>query len=318
MAKKALALILALLMLLPMAISCVDQGEGDNTSGQATTTDPNGDTEETELKSATLPDNLNYNGETVVILSLDGDFVRDEICVDDIDGGTVNDNVFRRDEKVQKMLGVTFESIKLPSTATNPQYLVSEKLRQAAQNGEKACDIAINSTYSTIMYTGENILCDLTECDYIDLDAVYWSQGFNQNASIGDRQYLATGAASMSLLRYMFVSFYNKRILNDAGQQSLYEVVDEGKWTLDYQIQLCKDLYKDNDGSGTVTEGDLCGFMGSTVLYVDPYWSSCDITILKKDSDNLLVYALDKDRLSATVDKLITLFHDSDAWLDTS
>ncbi len=324
MAKKTLALILAVLMLIPMIVSCADTGAGETTTAPqgntATTTAPSGDgsgeiTEapETELKSETLPEGLNFNNATVRFLSRDYNFVRDEILAED-DGNVVNTAVFNRDERVQQQLGVVFEGRKI----TGDQYAVSTEVRNAANNGEADFDIIANSTYSTIMYTGENILVDLKECEYIDFDAVYWSKGINDSGSIGDTQYLATGAISLSLIRYMFVSFFNKRLLNDAQYENLYDVVDDKRWTLDYQIQLCKDLYNDRDGSGGVTEGDVVGFMGSTVLYIDPYWSSCDIQIITKDDDNMLVYSLNKEKLATVVDKLITLFHDSNAWLDVS
>ncbi len=319
MAKKTFALILAVLMILPMIVACADPNGGETTTApenNATTTAPDGTQapEETELKSAVLPDDLKFTGETVVFLSRDYDFVRDEIMVEGSNGNVVNDAIFSRDEKVQAKLDVTFESHKI----TGDQYAVSTELRNAANSGETYFDIIANSTYSTIMYTNENILIDLTDCKYLDLGAVYWSQGFNESASMGDAQYLATGAVSLSLIRYMFCTFYNKKLLADAQQENLYDVVDEGRWTLDYQIKLANELYKDNDGSGTVNEGDTVGFLGSSVLYVDPYWSSCDVRIVSKDPDNYLVYDLDKERLATVVDKLITLFHDSNAWFDKS
>ncbi|MBQ4139879.1 MAG: hypothetical protein IJD70_00940 [Clostridia bacterium] len=320
MTKKLLSLILALLMLIPMAVACAEtptEEGGTSENPAATTVAPAGSDEtpdSTELISNTLPGDLKFGGETVVFLSRDSAFVNDEISVDDMNGSMVNDAVYKRNEKVQEQLDVVFDSIKI----TGDNYVVSTELRNAANNGETYFDIAANSTYSTIMYTGENILLDLTDCEYLDLDAVYWSQGFNQHASIGDSQYLATGAIAISLFRYMFVTFYNKNMLESAQYENLYDVVDEKRWTLDYQIQLSKDLYKDNDGSGSVSEGDAVGFATSTVLYVDPYWSSCDIPIITKDADNLLEFNLDKERLSNVVDKLITLYHESDAWVDNS
>lgn len=321
MSKKALALILAILMLLPAAVACAETNNGPETTAPDAATvapspaDAETEPEETELKSSTLPETLNYNNEKVIFLCRDNTFVSDEVMVDDMNGSMVNDAIYTRNEKVQKMLGVEFESVKITGT---DNYAVSNELRNAAKNGETYFDIAANSTYSTIMYTGENILLDLTDCEYIDLDAVYWSQGFNESASIGDSQYLATGAVALSLFRYMFVTFYNKESLNAAQYENLYEVVDNGRWTLDYLIKLSNDLYVDSDGVAGVTEGDTFGFLASTVLYVDPYWSSCDIKIIGKDSDNLLVYDLDTERLSNVVDKLITLCHRSNAWLDNS
>ena len=322
MTKKVLSLILAILMLLPMAVACAETpNEGDNTSAEAlTTAAPSGDEataepEETELVSKTLPEGLTFGGETVTFLCRDSSFVNDELFVDDLNGAMVNDAIYRRNENVQAKLNVVFEDVKIAGT---DNYLISNELRNAANTGEAYFDIAANSTYSTIMYTGENILFDLTECEYLDLDAVYWSQGFNQHASIGEAQYLATGAIALSLFRYMFVNFYNKELLASAQYENLYDVVDEKRWTLDYQIQLSKDLYRDADGSGSVSEGDTVGFATSTVLYVDPYWSSCDIPIVTKDADNLLEFNLDIEKLGNVVDKLISLYHDSNAWIDNS
>jgi hypothetical protein len=319
MAKKVLSLILAFLMILPMAVACAETNVGDDTTAPDVATDAPSGTDaatepaETEIKSQTLPDDLDFKGETVTILSRDAAFVSDELWVDDQNGSMVNDAIYKRNEKVMQQLGVNLESIKLEGGA----YLVSTELRNAASSGETYFDIAANSTYSTIMYTGENIFLDLTDCEYLDLDAIYWSQGYNDSVSIGNSQYLATGAIALSLYRLMFITFYNKDLLQAAQYENLYTVVDEGRWTLDYQIQLSKDLYKDADGSGTVSEGDTVGFAGSSISYIDPYWSSCDMPILTKDADNLLVFSLDIEKMSNVVDKLIVLFHDSNAWVDT-
>lgn len=320
MTKKVLSLILAVLMILPMAVACAEtptEGETTTAGPTAITTAPAASEEipeETEFTSKTLPADLKFNGETVTILSRDASFVSDELWVDDQNGAMVNDAIYKRNEKVMEQLNVKFESIKLSGDA----YLVSTELRNAAINGEAYFDIAANSTYSTIMYTGENIFLDLTDCEYLDLDAIYWSQGYNESASIGNSQYLATGALALSLYRLMFITFYNKNLLEEAQYENLYTVVDDGRWTIDYQIQLSKDLYRDADGSGTVSEGDTVGFASSTLSYLDPYWSSCDIQIITKDADNYLQYSLDAEKLSNTVDKLIVLFHPSNAWFDKS
>ena len=242
MAKKILALILAILMILPMAVACAETNDGsDDTTAPEATVAPSGtdvitEPVETELMSQTLPEDLDYKGENVTILSRDSTFVSDEMWVDDQNGSMVNDAIYKRNEKVMEQLGVNLESIKL----TGDAYVVSTELRNVASSGETYFDIAANSTYSTITYTSENIFLDLTECEYLDLDAVYWSQGYNESASIGNSQYLATGAIALSLYRLMFITFYNKTLLEAAQYENLYNVVDEGRWTLDYQDPACE------------------------------------------------------------------------------
>lgn len=319
MKLKVFALLLAILTVLPLVIACAETAPGDEVTTEdlaETTPSPDNTNEEpveTILQSATLPDNLNFGGETIYFLSRDSVFVDDEVSVQDQNGAQVNDAIYNRNKRVEQLLGIKIDDRKI----TGDNYVVSTELRNAAKNGEANFDIAANSTYSTIMYTAENILVDLTECEYLDLDAIYWSQGFNEQASFGEAQYLCTGAMAISLFRYMFVTFYNKQLVENTEYEDLYGVVDSGKWTLDYQIKLAKDLYKDN-GDGNVTEDDTFGFATSTVLYVDPYWSSCDVTILKKNADNIPEYALDIEKVTSVFGKVIELYHRSSSWMDNS
>ena len=138
MTKKVLSLILAVLMILPMAVACAEtptEGETTTAGPTAITTAPAASEEipeETEFTSKTLPADLKFNGETVTILSRDASFVSDELWVDDQNGSMVNDAIYKRNEKVMEQLNVKFESIKLSGDA----YLVSTELRNAASNGE--------------------------------------------------------------------------------------------------------------------------------------------------------------------------------------
>ena len=134
MAKKVLSLILAFLMILPMAVACAETNVGEDTTDPGVATEAPSGTDaatepvETELKSQTLPDDLDFKGETVTILSRDAAFVSDEMWVDDQNGSMVNDAIYKRNEKVMEQLGVNIESIKL----TGDAYLVSTELRNAA------------------------------------------------------------------------------------------------------------------------------------------------------------------------------------------
>ena len=129
---------------------------------------------------------------------------------------------------------------------------------------------------------------------------------------------MCTGAASLALYRLMFVTFFNRDLMNTLGEESLFDVVNAGKWTIDYQIRLGKQYYSDNDASTTISSGDTVGLISSTVSYIDPYWSSCKNPILVKDADNWLEYAVDVDRLSTTMRKVIELFYDANSYIVTS
>ena len=111
---------------------------------------------------------------------------------------------------------------------------------------------------------------------------------------------------------------FNRDLLTTWGEKSLFDVVNDGEWTLDYQIRLGKQYYSDNDGSSSVTKGDTVGMISSTLSYIAPYWSSCKNPILTKTDDNWYDYSIDVDRLSTTLRKVTELFYDANSYIVTS
>ena len=113
--KKIVALLLVFLTVLPMAVACAEtSSESSITTNEAVAGDPSDskseNPESTDIKSATLPDNLNFNGEKVVILSLNREFVSDEVSVEQTTGAIVNYEIYKRNARVSRQLGITIEN----------------------------------------------------------------------------------------------------------------------------------------------------------------------------------------------------------------
>lgn len=311
---RMLALTLAIAMLALTAISC---GAGKTEESAATTTAVADVTTEATTEQTTettkdpntsdLPEDLNYTGEVINIISRDSDWVRDEIWVEQINGDVVNDAVYQRNSAVEERLGLKINNITISGT---DNYAVSDEVRIAVKAGSDEFDILANSVYSSIMYSAENIFHNLYNCDYLDLEKPYWAQGFNQAASFGEAQYMCTGAAALTLYRYMFVTFFNKDLLAEATDVNLYEVVNQGKWTLDYHNELASKFYTDLNGNGQSDDADRFGFVCTNMAYIDAYWSSCQLPILTKDENNAYLYSVDLEKVSAAVDKILKLWYD--------
>ncbi len=310
--KRVISLLLVSAMLVLAAVSCgnsTEQGDTGTTTvgGEATTaTTTEQVTETTENPNASdLPKDLNYNGAEITVISRDSDWVRDEIWVSEINGDVVNDAIFVRNSAVEDRLGVRIKNV----YESGGNYVVSDKVRTAVTPGSDEYDVLANSVYSTIMYSAENIFHNLYNCDYLDLEKPYWAQGFNTAASIGDAQYMCTGAAALTLYRYMFVTFFNKNMVAEVDDVNLYDVVNQGKWTLDYQYELASKFYSDLNGDGKADGNDQYGFICTNMAYIDPYWSSCQLPILSKDENNVYTYSVDVERMSNALDKILRLWY---------
>ena len=168
---------------------------------------------------------------------------------------------------------------------------MSEEIRTAVKSGTDDYDLLANSVYSTIMYTAENLFYNLYDCEYLDLGQGYWSQGFNDAASIGNAQYMCTGSVALTLYRYMFVTFFNKNLFESNNMDNMYDIVDSGRWTIDRQYEIASGFYRDLNGNSEADIRDRYGFLTTHSAYKDAYWSSCQLPILTKNADNYYVYS---------------------------
>lgn len=314
--KRKLSLCLALLMLAMTFGACAGGDSGDT----QTTTAPAVETTVPQAAETTapvdegpadpLPADLKFGGETVRFLARDRDWMDDEIAVDDINGEVVNDAIFKRNQTVEDRLGITISTFK---TGGTDQYAISNLLKQLVLAGTDEYDIFHNSVYSTIMYTGDRLFHNLYDFEYLNLENPWWSQGFNAEASIGNAQYMATGDISLSLKRMTFVTFFNQQLFKNFGIENIYDVVRDGKWTLDYQGSIAAQMYQDLNGNQQKDQEDAFGFMtNGDQIGVDAYWSSCDLDILRKTAENDYEYAVNIDRLSQAVAAINKLIWDND------
>ena len=120
---------------------------------------------------------------------------------------------------------------------------------------------------------------------------------------------MCTGSIALTLYRYMFVTFFNKNMFEESNVGNMYEVVENGNWTLDRQYEIASGFYRDINGNGSADLGDRFGFLTTNKAYIDAYWSSCKLPILTKDSENYYVYSIDKDRMIVAVDKILNLWY---------
>ncbi len=313
--KTMLRSLLCLTVLIAMLMTAVACGKPNDTPTTGTTGENGTQSEVTTEDMYDIPDkvgNQNFDNAVIRVASTNRTWYDDEITVERKTGDIIDDAVFTRNSVVEERLKVRIVNTPMGSGAA-PQYAVPDQLRKDKMNGLDSIDIAWNPVYSTIMYTSEGILTDLLKVPYLDLTAGYWSQLFNETASIGNAQYMATGPISLSYYRYVFVTYVNKTLLNSHDDApDLVEVVKSGKWTLDYQYELARKYYRDTDGI-PYNEQDIYGFISSPYLNVDPYWSSCEISILSKGADNFYQYDLSKERLTTAVDKILKLYYDEEA-----
>ncbi len=323
MLKKITSVILIILMLTALFVSCSDKNENNNSN---TKTDSGTETEiesETEIKDD-LPADINFDGAKVNILSRAFSRYKDELTVDDYTGDVVNDAIYERVLNVQDRLNIEVVNNREAPNDSHGPFAMVEK---AVKTDDPVYDLFVGSMYNSMSASVNGYWQNMYDIENLNLSKPYWSYYFSEKASVGDKLYAITGDLAFSMIRLLGVTFFNKNLAAERNLPDLYSVVNNGEWTIDYEINLVKDIYDDLNGNSKKDQKDFFGLGTSNTFSADAYTSSFDLSILTKDSDNYLEIGIDMDKYATAVEKICNMcwktqgvfteaFYGSDAEMD--
>ena len=306
---RILAALLALLMLVGTLAACGEAVDDPavttaSASGTAAQTEP-----ETELTDD-LPDDLFYDNDEIIILSRYREgWTSGEIAVEGLISEPVNDAVFERNKAVEERLGVKIVSMEEPGDSA---YIVADKAATAVKAGTHEYDILAAACYVAVNQSLNGTFADMRQTEYIDFDKPWWSQGYNEVVEYRGAQFCGLSSALLSQYRFAFVTLFNKDLFTDSNQPFLYELVENGTWTLDQQISLIPLFHKDNGNGTQDEEEDIYGLVSCDYVSTDPYWSSCMVDIIKKNTDGDYEFVFDSGKLHDVGEKVLRLFFGTD------
>ena len=262
---------------------------------------------DTELRDQ-LPDDLDYANDEIVLISRDiGMGLADEIYAEGLNSDPVNDAIYERNKEVETRLGIKITSIR-------DSEAIVDKVITTVNGGSADYDIMVEYCWLAAPKTIEGYFADLrgTENQYIDFEMPWWTQSFNDVVSYHDRQYGVTGAMVLSTYRRTYTTVFNKKLFTDANQPYLYDLVENGTWTLDKQASLVPLLHRDNGNGVQDEEGDIYGFITDDFISVDPYWAACEVDIIAKNEDGDYSWVFDSGVMHNAAEKVLKLYYNTD------
>ena len=205
--KRMTAALLACLLILPASAGLSSCGTDTSQETQsASTADSATDAQESVAAAdrCDLPKDLSFDNAEISFLYADTQGKNDEL-VSDGNSGLISEAVFERNELVRNQLRVKLSF--LPSEEDS----VATKLENDVASGLGSYDIVVNGTYRAVSPALSGHYQNLSAVDYIDTSKSYWTQGFNDLVTFTPqrKQYLASGAAAISMFRYVFLTLYN-------------------------------------------------------------------------------------------------------------
>ncbi len=295
--KRILSLILACVLASGTALFTSCNDNDDNGSKGAGKSDLN------ELLG--IPEELSGNGETFDIFlgynQFDSDFV-----VEEETGDTIKDIIYGRNLATEERFDIDLQFRKGDSSNNT----ASATIRSLIQGGDDTYEVFVNVQHVGIPLIYEDLFVDWkTSMPYANLDQPWWYQNVERDLNFSDKVYVTAGAYNFHCLKASGGLTFNKTLMDELGLEYPYELVREGKWTVDEFIKYNKAAQKDLNGDGAIDyENDRLGFAGWKYENVPALFVGMGGQPVSKDENDLPTLNINNERTFSILDKMIEVF----------
>lgn len=302
--KRILAFILASCTLLTL-FSCADKGGDETESDVSKSSETETETERPYLDD--LPDDLKFDGEAIRFLS---GFARKSLVITDDDDPSdiLVDAVWKRNQTVEDRLGVKLEL----ALETDYNNFIS-LFRNSVNSNANDYDSVQGHTRFNIAAAAEGLLKNLKNVDYLDFDKSYWSKLYIDNINYKDNVYWAAGDISIEFIKYLYSIFVQGQMWEDYyPDENIYEILREGKWTLDTYEQYSSGVYRDMNADGKRDLGDAYGTAIQKGHFLNGMAFATEVPYTSYDEDGKPVVALNNERTVDVFNRLHNLYYNND------
>ena len=268
---KSISLLLVLSMLALPLFACTEKEPTSETKSSGAVLPEDSD-------KPNVPDDRRFEGTEIRFIVSDGDEATGSLPSRSIDidedadmGFSVNQAVKTRNQTIEDKLGVDIVLKEVVDqgamSGTLQPILLAGSDEYDVVGAYEYYDIGLTLDSTAGTFLNYNKIAD--EEMFIDVTKPYWDENLYNELAYKGAAYWITGDLSQTWVGSIFVSFVNQRLwkLYEAqikeltGRTDIYEIINDGKWTLDLWIELSKMAYIDENGNEKVDMDDQVGFL---------------------------------------------------------
>ncbi|MBE6611222.1 MAG: extracellular solute-binding protein [Ruminococcaceae bacterium] len=302
---RYIAILLAVLM---TASSC-----GGGTSTDTTTSTSSADTTSADTAEKYPYESADFGGYEFTFLNLDVcDWANQMLVPEESTGELLNDAIFERNMKVEEALNITIREL------TGSVDSLASLVKTAVTAGDPTYDVAMTQIHDLGGLLSDGYFVDLAEISTINLDEPWWDQTIVEAATIKDHCYFATSDITFHPFEATWVMYFHKEKFEKLGLEDPYQVVRDGKWTMDklteYVSQSAnlngQETFKFDQTNGTAEYGVVSHnlFMEGLIL--------CFGENLLDESGDMPVFVEANERLVTAFEKITALTKPDGYYLD--
>ncbi|HOK69203.1 MAG TPA: extracellular solute-binding protein [Bacillota bacterium] len=302
MSKKILCLLLLLILILPVISACKDDN-GDNKKTTSTGAI-------TEAEAAGLTPR-NFGGKQINIVTVDEkrgytyyniEWASDKLDDDEdkILSAPINNAVYNRTQILRDEYGIDLNVI----YTAKP----SDDYKNEVMAGTSDIHIIADGVVYLAQWGLSNLLKDLNKIPNLDLTKSWWDQTAIKDLSMANYLFCITGDIIVSDKNATWACFFNKDMLYNNGLEDPYQLVRDGKWTVDKLHEMAKAI-NPNGAQLSDWQNDTYGFLTQTYDAIASMCSYNQRMIIKDENDYPLLN-IDNEDTYKKFEKIFNLMTD--------
>lgn len=272
---RSVACVLLAALAIGTFASCADSTGGTGNTPSVSETTP--ESEKQWLDN--LPEGVNLEGREIRLITNDQEsFESVEEAIDVVDTAVYNRNI-----KIEERL-----NYKLSPVFNTNWGEAATLLRNSVAASSDDYDLYGGYSYWSIALATDGYMRNLAPMEYLDFDQPYWGRKFIDAMSYRNYIYWATGDIVLNYTDGIYATFVNHdRFKTHFPSDDLYQIVLDGKWTLEKLTEYVKMSYNDINGDGKVDAEDFLGFVYSLEDPIDGMAMAAGVKFTEFDADGV-------------------------------
>ena len=310
--KKIFVFLMIAVLFVLLFTSCGDTKKENQANSQDNQADNNSLGNSDDVESTTerimpnVPDDKDFNGYEFSILAnstaYNPHWFSRDIYVEEETGETINDAVYSRNRAIEEKYNITIKG-----AFTANQFNDAKKSILAGDNAYDVYSIPLQGATASLAQA--SMLVNLKDVPYVDLEKPWWDQKANEQLSIANKLMFTINDLLIIDKDALFIFLFNKDVIQEMGLEDPYQLVRDGKWTVDKMWDMAKVVTRDINGDGIMDDSDRYGLISQTHTMHGNVVGAGHF-VITKDKDDLPVLNITDPMIQESYAKWIEIKND--------
>ena len=167
-----------------------------------------------------------------------------EMDVESITGDVCDDAVYERNRLIEERFNIKIRNVLALMASGDNHGVHPDFIMKSVMAGDNDFELAALYVYTSEKPILAGCYLNWHDIPYINFDKPWWVQRAIAAFTIDGNMYIAAGDLSVTTLTMSYVYLFNKQLVENYDIDSVYATVSDGKWTIDYLMQVTKIFMK--------------------------------------------------------------------------